>query len=208
MAKNKLWLINGSVYRTETNFKKTMNSLARSKYRSSATYQILEVTEQGTLDQWKQNLESEKTKNERDLQLKSILNELDVKETAILDVIRMYSSYQENVVVTDDKDRKQLMALDLKNRVLKRMNEAKFDKVEFAKVIIDYKKHLIYLSKDLDWHISLLKFHRFQHYFTESKKWNRSTSKYEYTEIIPEEMLSILKEARASINKENRKKSK
>jgi hypothetical protein len=208
MAKNKLWLINGSVYRTETNFKKTMNSLARSKYRSNATYQILEVTEQGTLDQWKQNLESEKTKNERDLQLKSILNELDVKETAILDVIRMYSSYQENVVVTDDKDRKQLMALDLKNRVLKRMNEAKFDKVEFSKVIIDYKRHLIYLSKDLDWHISLLKCHRFQHYFTESKKWNRSISKYEYTEVIPEEMLNVLKEARASISKENRKNKK
>jgi hypothetical protein len=140
---------------------------------------------------------AEKLENQRNLQLKSILNDLDTTESSIVDVIRMYSNHQEKDTAP---------ARELKKRVLMRMNECKFNKSEFAQVIVFYKKHLIYLSKDLDWHIALLKCHKFRNYYTENTRWNSITKKYEHTEIVSEEMLNLLKNARAIINKENREK--
>lgn len=64
------------------------------------TYQIFEVSESGTLVDYKSRVDQVKVSNERDLQLKSLLDQLDPMDNAVLTIINMYPDLEK-----DDKKR-------------------------------------------------------------------------------------------------------
>lgn len=77
--RNKIFILGDSIYRSEKTFLNNIKSIiSRQNFETTwAAYQIFEVSESGTLLDYKITAEQTKVSNERDLQLKSLLNQLD-----------------------------------------------------------------------------------------------------------------------------------
>ena len=197
MAKkrNKIFVLGDSVYRSETTF---LNNIKRiisrqdfeNSYAARMTYQIFEVSESGTVADYKAMADQDKISNERDLQLKTLLDQLDPMDNAVLTIINMYPTLEKD-------DRKRVNTL----RVL---NNVKFEIDNFKKYIIDYKAYFLNLSTDLEWVKAILTIHNFRD--CSSHRYYDYTQRKYVTNQASDELLSVFKEAKIALRKKRKTK--
>lgn len=195
MAKNrnKIFVLGDSVYRSETTF---LNNIKRiisrqdfeNSYAARMTYQIFEVSESGTLVDYKARVDQTKVSNERDLQLKSLLDQLDPMDNAVLTIVSMYPTLEK----------------DVKKRVntLNGLNNVKFEIDNFKKYIIDHKGYLLNLSTDLEWMKAILTIHNFRD-CSSHRYYDYSQRKY-VTNPVSDELLSVFKEAKIALRRKRK----
>lgn len=195
MAKNrnKIFVLGDSVYRSETTF---LNNIKRiisrqdfeNSYAARMTYQIFEVSESGTLVDYKARVDQTKVSNERDLQLKSLLDQLDPMDNAVLTIVSMYPTLEK----------------DVKKRVntLHGLNNVKFEIDNFKKYIIDHKGYLLNLSTDLEWMKAILTIHNFRD-CSSHRYYDYSQRKY-VTNPVSDELLSVFKEAKIALRRKRK----
>jgi hypothetical protein len=197
MAKkrNKIFVLGDSVYRSETTF---LNNIKRiisrqdfeNSYAARMTYQIFEVSESGTLVDYKARVDQTKVSNERDLQLKSLLDQLDPMDNAVLTIVSMYPTLEK----------------DVKRRAntLHGLNNVKFEIDNFKKYIIDHKGYLLNLSTDLEWMKAILTIHNFRD-CSSHRYYDYSQRKY-VTNPVSDELLSVFKEAKIALRRKRKTK--
>ena len=195
MAKNrnKIFVLGDSIYRSETTF---LNNIKRiisrqdfeNSYAARMTYQIFEVSESGTLVDYKARVDQTKVSNERDLQLKSLLDQLDPMDNAVLTIVSMYPTLEK----------------DVKKRVntLNGLNNVKFEIDNFKKYIIDHKGYLLNLSTDLEWMKAILTIHNFRD-CSSHRYYDYSQRKY-VTNPVSDELLSVFKEAKIALRRKRK----
>jgi hypothetical protein len=197
MAKKrtKIFVLGDSVYRSETTF---LNNVKRmisrqdfeNSYAARMTYQIFEVSESGTLVDYKARVDQTKVSNERDLQLKSLLDQLDPMDNAVLTIVNMYPTLE-----ADNKKRV---------NILHGLNNVKFEIDNFKKYIIDHKGYLLNLSTDLEWIKAILTIHNFRD-CSSHRYYDYSQRKY-VTNQPSDELLSTFKEAKIALRKKRKTK--
>ena len=197
MAKkrNKIFVLGDSVYRSETTF---LNNIKRiisrqdfeNSYAARMTYQIFEVSESGTLVDYKARVDQTKVSNERDLQLKSLLDQLDPMDNAVLTIVNMYPTLEK----------------DIKKRgnILHGLNNIKFEIDNFKKYIITYKAYFLNLSTDLEWMKAILTIHNFRD-CSSHRYYDYSQRKY-VTNQSSDELLSVFKQAKLELRKKRKTK--
>ena len=195
MAKkrNKIFVLGDSVYRSETTF---LNNIKRiisrqdfeKSYGARMTYQIFEVSESGTLIDYKARVDQAKVTNERDLQLKSLLDQLDPMDNAVLTIINMYPTLEK-----DDKKR---------GNTLRGLNNVKFEIDNFKKYIIDYKAYFLNLSTDLEWMKAILTIHNFRD-CSSHRYYDYSQRKY-VTNQASDELISVFKQAKLELRRKRK----
>ena len=197
MAKkrNKIFVLGDSVYRSETTF---LNNIKRiisrqdfeNSYAARMTYQIFEVSESGTLVDYKARVDQTKVSNERDLQLKSLLDQLDPMDNAVLTIVNMYPTLEK----------------DIKKRgnILHGLNNIKFEIDNFKKYIITYKAYFLNLSTDLEWMKAILTIHNFRD-CSSHRYYDYSQRKY-LTNQSSDELLSVFKQAKLELRKKRKTK--
>jgi hypothetical protein len=197
MAKkrNKIFVLGDSVYRSEVTFLKNIKGLvSRENFETSwaakMTYQIFEVSESGTLAAYKERVDQAKVSNERDLQLKSLLDQLDPMDNAVLTIVNMYP--------TLEKDAKK------RGNILHGLNNVKFEIDNFKKYIIGYKSYFLNLSTDLEWMKAILTIHNFRD-CSSHRYYDYSQRKYVTTQPT-DELLSVFKEAKIALRKKRKTK--
>ena len=197
MAKkrNKIFVLGDSVYRSEATFLKNIKSMvSRQNFETSwaakMTYQIFEVSESGTLVDYKARVDQTKVSNERDLQLKSLLDQLDPMDNAVLTIVNMYPTLER----------------DIKKRgnILHGLNNIKFEIDNFKKYIITYKAYFLNLSTDLEWMKAILTIHNFRD-CSSHRYYDYSQRKY-VTNQASDELLSVFKEAKIALRKKRKTK--
>jgi len=122
-----------------------------------------------------------KTKD-RDIQLRSVLGELDKNE----EVINNFIGYYEQVAPDNRQPKRiwrngQYMNVDysLKDEMLRKMKKYQSDKKSFCKLLIDNKKHFICdVSNSVEWYTNLLKVHNFMSYMYDMPRWDSVSKKY------------------------------
>ena len=197
MAKkrNKIFVLGDSIYRSEATF---LNNIKRiisrqdfeKSYAARMTYQIFEVSESGTLVDYKARVDQVQVSNERDLQLKSLLDQLDPMDNAVLTIINMYPTLEK-----DDKKR---------GNTLRGLNNVKFEIDNFKKYIIDYKAYFLNLSTDLEWMKAILTIHNFRD-CSSHRYYDYSQRKY-VTNQSSDELLSVFKQAKLELRKKRKTK--
>jgi len=153
MAQDKVWVIGRKVFKTERSFLKKVKQIVNrdsfeTSWQSRIDYGVYTVSEKGTLLQLKQLIDNEKTSNERDFQLKTLLDELNPTDNAILHILSTYPTLESNERV--------------KNNHLRNLNNHKFDINEIKKFISEQKNYYLGLSTDVEWIKSLLRIHNFR----------------------------------------------
>jgi hypothetical protein len=197
MAKkrNKIFVLGDSVYRSEKTFLNNIKSvISRQNFETTwaakMTYQIFEISESGTLLDYKIAAEQTKVSNERDLQLKSLLNQLEPMDDAVLTIVSMYPTLE-----TDDKKRE---------NISRGLNNIKFEIDSFKRYIIDHKSYLLNLSTDLEWIKAILTIHNFRD--CSSHRYYDYTQRKYITNQPSDELLSVFKEAKIALRKNRKKK--
>lgn len=193
----KLWKIGSSVIKTENRFKK---AIAGYSENSNITYEILETIESGTVGDYNAKLNDDRKKNDRDIQLKTLFNELTDKEESIYKFIDLYKKYNEDVYLVKLPDRYSYEYHDVKYKrirlvtsITKELEKNKYDAKEIGKIITDHKGHFVKISKDLNWHVLLLKCHNFMSY----KLYSSDTSLSDYYDIFKDAKEFIKQERKA-----------
>jgi hypothetical protein len=153
------------------------------------SYQIYDISESGSLLEYKNNLEQIKVGNERDLQIKTLLDQLDPTDNAILDIINTYPGLEADIRRRDQH--------------LRNLNNIKFDTNAFKKYIINNKDYFLSKSNDLEWFKSILTIHNFRDCYTSTYVYNptigRST-RVEATEEVKETFKNAKKEIKSKNN--------
>lgn len=153
MAQDKVWVIGRKVFKTERSFLKKVKQIVNrdsfeTSWQSRIDYGVYTVSEKGTLLQLKQLIDNEKTSNERDFQLKTLLDELNPTDNAILHILNTYPTLESNE--------------HTKNKHLRNLNNYKFDINEIKKFISEQKNYYLGLSTDVEWIKSILRIHNFR----------------------------------------------
>jgi hypothetical protein len=153
MAHDKVWLIGSKVCKSEKSFLRRVKQIVgrenfESSWQARVEYGIYSISEKGSLLQLKQALDNEKTTNERDFQLKTLLDELNPIDNAILHILSTYPTLESNERT--------------KNNHLRNLNNCKFDINEIKKFISEHKNYYLGLSTDVEWIKSLLRIHNFR----------------------------------------------
>jgi hypothetical protein len=153
MAHDKVWLIGSKVCKSEKSFLRRVKQIVgrenfESSWQARVEYGIYSISEKGLLLQLKQALDNEKTTNERDFQLKTLLDELNPIDNAILHILSTYPTLEKN---------ERSKANHLRN-----LNNNKFNINELKKFISDNKNYYLGLSTDVEWLKSLLLIHNFR----------------------------------------------
>ena len=153
MAQDKVWLIGSKMFKTEKSFLKRVKQIVgregfETSWQSRVDYGVYSVSEKGSLLQLKQVIDNEKTSNERDFQLKTLLDELNPTDNAILHILSTYPTLESNERT--------------KNNHLRNLNNYKFDINEIKKFISEHKNYYLGLSTDVEWIKSLLRIHNFR----------------------------------------------
>ena len=195
LKRNKIFVLGDSVYRSEATFLKNIKGLvSRQNFETSwvakMTYQIFEVSESGTLVDYKARVDQTKVSNERDLQLKSLLDQLDPMDNAVLTIVSMYPTLEKDV--------------KKRGNTLHGLNNVKFEIDNFKKYIIDYKAYFLNLSTDLEWMKAILTIHNFRDCISH-RYYDYSQRKYVTTQPS-EELLSVFKEAKIALRKKRKTK--
>jgi hypothetical protein len=159
-------------------------------YAARMTYQIFEVSESGTLVDYKARVDQTKVSNERDLQLKSLLDQLDPIDNAVLTIINMYPTLE-----ADDKKRRNF---------LHGLSNIKFEIDNFKKYIIDNKSYFLNISTDLEWMKAILTIHNFRD-CSSHRYYDYSQRKYVTTQPS-DELLATFKEAKIALRKKRKTK--
>jgi len=194
-TRNKIFVLGDSVYRSEATFLKNIKSMvSRQNFETSwaakMTYQIFEVSESGTLVDYKARVDQTKVSNERDLQLKSLLDQLDPMDNAVLTIINMYPNLEK-----DDKKRA---------NVLRGLNNVKFEIDNFKGYIIGHKAYFLNISTDIEWMKSILTIHNFRD--CNSQRYYDYTQRKYVTTQPSEELLATFKQAKLELRKKRKVK--
>ena len=174
LKRDKIYVLGDSVYRSETTFLNNIKALIsrqdfENSYAARMTYQIYSISESGTVADYKVLADQAKVSNERDLQLKTLLDQLDPMDNAVLTIINMYPQFETN---------ERFRVNHLRN-----LNNLKFEINNFKKYIIDNKNYFFARSNDLEWIKAILTIHNFRdcnlgtHYdYTQRKHIKREAS--------------------------------
>jgi hypothetical protein len=197
LKRDKIYVLGDSVYRSEKTFLNNIKRLiSRSDFENSwvakMTYQVYSISESGTVAEYKAMVDQAKVSNERDLQLKSLLDQLDPMDNAVLTIINMYPQFE-------DSER-------FRSNHVRNLNNVKFEIDNFRKYIINNKNYLLARSNDLEWIKAILTIHNFRdcdlgrHYdYTQRKYIKREASA---------ELTSAFKQAKLELRKDKRKNKK
>lgn len=197
IKRDKIYVLGDSVYRSETTFLNNMKRLIsradfENSYGSRLSYQIYTISESGTVADYKAAADHAKVSNERDLQLKTLLDQLDPMDNAVLTIINMYPQFEDNERYRANHSRN--------------LNNAKFDIRDFKKYIIDNKNYFFARSNDLEWIKAILTIHNFRDCDL-GKYYDRTQRKYIKKEASAE-LSSAFKQAKLELKKDKRKNKK
>jgi len=123
---------------------------------------------------------------DRDIQLRSILGELDTFEQDYIVFLEMY--------------RKIAPENDEKTKLLRDLNLIGANKKSFSALITRYKKYLMTVSTDTEWYKALFKCHNFRDYKYSTKFYDRETRKY-IERPIPDEIIVNFTKAKEELRK-------
>lgn len=134
---------------------------------------------------------------ERDLQIRTVLNELNEDEVIINEFIRTYER-----LAPEGKKYKTYYGEERTKKSdwideLKKCNSKK----DLAKKIIADKKYFITLSTDVDWYVSVLKIHNFRDHKYKNRYYSSKERKF-ITKEIPEEIENNFRKAKLKIKNE------
>jgi hypothetical protein len=198
LKRDKIYVLGDSVYRSETTFLNNIKALIsrqdfENSYAARITYQIFEVSESGTLVDYNARVDQTKVSNERDLQLKSLLDQLDPMDNAVLTIINMYPQFEDNE--------------RFRSNHVRNLNNAKFDIDDFKKYIINNKNYFFARSNDLEWIKAILTIHNFRDCNTNDRYYDYSQRKY-VSNKPTEELIEAFKQAKLELRKDKRKTKK
>lgn len=193
LKRDKIYVLGDSVYRSEKTFLNNIKQLIsrpdfKNSWASKMTYQIYNISEFGTLVDYKVKVDQAKVSNERDLQLKSLLDQLNPIDNAVLTIINMYPTFE--------------ICEKMKVMHLQNLNNSKFEIDNFKKYIINNKSYFLNLSTDLEWMKAILIIHNFRE-FTFHRYYDYSQRKY-ITPKSSEELLSVFKQAKLELRKKHK----
>jgi len=197
IKRDKIYVLGDSVYRSETTFLNNMKRLIsradfENSYASRLSYQIYTISESGTVADYKVAADHAKVSNERDLQLKTLLDQLDPMDNAVLTIINMYPQFEDNERYRANHSRN--------------LNNAKFDIDDFKKYIINNKNYFFARSNDLEWIKAILTIHNFRD-CNLGQYYDRTQRKYIKKEASAE-LSSAFKQAKLELKKDKRKNKK
>lgn len=138
----KVWIIGNRTYQKEGFFLQRLKQC-----RPNTKVQIFELVETSTVGEFQAQQEALKSSNERDLQLKKVLNEVDDNLSNRIKLIEYYRT----IATPND-------------RLITTLEDAKFDEVQFAKVVKSSKVKLAIASTDVEWHVLILSICSFRGY--------------------------------------------
>lgn len=197
MAKkrDKIFVLGDSVYRSETTFLNNIKRLIsrtdfENSYGSRLSYQIYSISESGTVADYKAMADQAKISNERDLQLKTLLDQLDPMDNAVLTIINMYPQFEDNE--------------RFRSNHVRNLNNTKFDIDGFKKYIINNKNYFFARSNDLEWIRAILTIHNFRDCDL-GKYYDRTQRKYIKREASVE-LTTAFKEAKIALRKKRKTK--
>lgn len=184
---SKVWFIKsrynrsrgGKYYRSEKEFFK--NILTDDKREFS----IFEEVESGTSGVYKANSLKEK---DRDIQLRSVLGELNKYEEAISNFIKAYTELS--------KEEKR------KSHCLKLMIQSQLDKKIFSTILISNKRYFISeVSTTIEWYKLLLRCHNFVDCRYSGRIWDNVAKKSINKNTEPKEIVDNFLEAKKQLRK-------
>jgi hypothetical protein len=195
LKRDKIYVLGDSVYRSETTFLNNIKRLIsrqdfENSYGARLSYQIYSISESGTVADYKVLADQAKVSNERDLQLKTLLDQLDPMDNAVLTIVNMYPTLE-----ADDKKRRNF---------LHGLNNVKFEIDNFKKYIIDNKSYFLNVSTDLEWMKAILTIHNFRD-CSSHRYYDYSQRKY-VTNQPSDELLATFKEAKIALRKKRKTK--
>lgn len=190
LKRDKIYVLGDSVYRSETTFLNNIKRLIsrqdfENSYASKLIYQIYSISESGTIADYKVIADQTKVSNERDLQLKSLLDQLDPMDNAVLTIINMYPQFETNE--------------RFRTNHLRNLNNIKFEINNFKKYIMDNKNYFFARSNDLEWIKSILTIHNFRdcnlgtHYDYSQRKYIKREASNELKEAFKLAKLQLRK---------------
>ena len=196
LKRDKIYVLGDSVYRSETTFLNNIKRLiSRQDFENSyarLSYQIYSISESGTVADYKVLADQAKVSNERDLQLKTLLDQLDPMDNAVLTIINMYPQFE-----TSER---------MRVNHLRNLNNVKFEIDNFRKYIINNKNYLLARSNDLEWLKAILTIHNFRDCDL-GKYYDRTQRKYIKREASAE-LTNAFKQAKLELRKDKRKTKK
>jgi len=197
LKRDKIYVLGDSVYRSETTFLNNIKRLIsrtdfENSYGSRLSYQIYSISESGTVADYKVLANQAKISNERDLQLKTLLDQLDPMDNAVLTIINMYPQFETNE--------------QRRGNHLRNLNNVKFEIDNFRKYIINNKNYLLARSNDLEWVKAILTIHNFRDCDL-GKYYDRTQRKYIKREASAE-LTNAFKQAKLELRKDKRKTKK
>ena len=194
LKRDKIYVLGDSVYRSETTFLNNIKRLIsrqdfENSYAARMTYQIYSISESGTVADYKVKADQAKVSNERDLQLKTLLDQLDPMDNAVLTIINMYPQFETNE--------------RFRGNHLRNLNNVKFEIDNFRKYLINNKNYFLGRSNDLEWLKAILTIHNFRdcNLGTQYDYSLRKRSKIEASE----ELKQVFSEAKKELRKDKRK---
>jgi hypothetical protein len=198
IKRDKIYVLGDSVYRSEATFLKNIKAMiSRQNFENSwvakMNYQVYDLSQSGTVAEYKVTADQAKVSNERDLQLKTLLDQLDPMDNAVLTIINMYPTLEKD-------DRR-------KAGYLHGLNNVKFEIDDFKKYIINNKGYFLNLSNDLEWIKAILTIHNFRDCNTNDRYYDYSQRKY-VSNKPTEELIEAFKQAKLELRKDKRKTKK
>ena len=198
IKRDKIYVLGDSVYRSEATFLKNIKSMiSRQNFENSwiakMKYQIYDLSQSGTVAEYKVVADQAKVSNERDLQLKSLLDQLEPTDNAVLTIINMYPELEKD-------DRRKV-------GYLHGLNNVKFEIDDFKKYIINNKGYFLNLSNDLEWIKAILTIHNFRDCIPNDRYYDNSQRKYVRNKPT-EELVEAFKQAKLEFKKDKRKNKK
>ena len=194
IKRDKIYVLGDSVYRSETTFLNNIKRLIsrqdfENSYGARLSYQIYSISESGTVADYKATADQAKVSNERDLQLKTLLDQLDPMDNAVLTIINMYPQFEASE--------------RMRSNHLRNLNNVKFEIDNFKKYIMENKNYFFARSNDLEWIKAILTIHNFRDCDL-GKYYDRAQRKYIKREASTE-LTNTFKQAKLELRKDKRK---
>lgn len=142
----KVWIVGDKIYQNEGFFLKKMKSLSNNDWNRKKAVKVFELVEESTCGEWFDNIEAEKSRNERNLQLSKVLGEVD---NDLANRLKLIEEACNN---------------NIPGYIIQGLENAKFDKDKFSKFVKSHSEKLIRASVDVEWHKLLLSIYSFRGY--------------------------------------------
>lgn len=138
---------------------------------------------------------------ERDIQLRSVLGELEKSEEIVIDLINAYIKLapEGKVWKIYYKGNEETST---KKEYIKKLKKYQSDKKEIARMLVNNKRYFIKdVSNEVEWYKVLLKVHNFRDYKYDPQKWDHNTKKYTIIDTSTEELRNNFALAKKEIKK-------